>query len=121
MAKHYGCAIFPARPYKPRDKALVENAVKLVQRWILAKIRHHRFFALGELNSAIAKLLEIYRDKVIKRVGKSRRELFLEIDKPALLPLPTIPYEYMSFKLLKVSIDYHICLDHCMYIVCHIN
>lgn len=117
MAKHYGCAIFPARPHSPKDKSLVENGVKLVQRWILARLRNHTFFTLRELNSAISKLLDIYRDKVMKRVGKSRRELFVELEQPALLPLPIIPYEYMAFKLLSVSIDYHISLEYCMYSV----
>ncbi len=57
MAQHYDTAIMPARPGKPRDKAKVENAVLLVERWILAALRHHRFVALGELNDSIAVLL----------------------------------------------------------------
>jgi transposase len=51
MARHYGAAVIPARPYKPRDKAKVEVGVQVVQRWILARLRNHRFFSLAELNA----------------------------------------------------------------------
>ena len=57
MAQHYGVAVMPARPYKPRDKAKVESAVGVVERWILAALRHRKFFSIGELNEAIAELL----------------------------------------------------------------
>jgi len=58
MSQHYGTAIMPARPYKPRDKAKAENAVLLAERWIVAALRHHQFFSLTELNDAIAVLLD---------------------------------------------------------------
>jgi transposase len=117
MARHYGCAVMPTRSNKPQDKAKVEQAVKLVQRWILARLRNHTFYSIQELNVAIAKLLPIYIDKKIKALDKSRKELFEEIDKPALLPLPKNRYEYKEFKLLKVSKDYHIQLEYCYYSV----
>ncbi len=117
LAEHYGTAIMPARGYKPKDKGLVEQAVKLMQRWLLARLRHTTFYTLVQLNSAINKLMPLYRNRVIKRLGVSRQELFDTIDKPALKSLPALPYEYKELKLLKVSIDYHIQLDFVLYSV----
>lgn len=117
MAAHYGCAIMPARSKKPQDKALVEHGVKLTQRWILARLRHTTFFSIAQLNAAINELMPLYRNKTMKHLGKSRQELFDTLDKPALKPLPATEYEHKEFKLLKVSIDYHIGLDHAFYSV----
>lgn len=117
MARHYGTAVMPTRAAKPKDKAHVELSVKLVQRWILARLRHFTFYSIAELNKEIRKLLPLYLDKVMKHLGKSRRELFYELDQPALLPLPQSRYEYKEFKLLKVSKDYHIQLEHNFYSV----
>jgi len=117
MARHYGSAVMPTRGYKPKDKAHVELSVKLVQRWILARLRHFTFYSIAELNKEIERLAPLYHDKVMKHLGKSRRELFIELDKPALMPLPNTRYEYKEFKLLKVSKDYHIQLEHNFYSV----
>ncbi|MBN2896738.1 MAG: IS21 family transposase [Campylobacterales bacterium] len=117
LSEHYGCAIMPARPYKPKDKAKVEHGVKLTQRWIMARLRHHQFFSIAQINSAIRELMPLYRNKIIKHLGKSRQELFDTLDKPALKPLPLTPYEYRAFKLLTSSIDYHVTLDHAFYSV----
>jgi transposase len=94
MAEHYGCAIMPTRSAKPKDKGLVENGVKLVQRWIMARLRHHTFFSIAQINRSINALMPIYYNKVIKHLGKSRQELFDTIDKPALKLLPHEPFEY---------------------------
>jgi transposase len=94
MARHYGSAVMPTRGYKPKDKAHVELSVKLVQRWILARLRHFTFYSIAELNKEITRLIPLYLDKVMKHLGKSRRELFIELDQPALLPLPASRYEY---------------------------
>ena len=117
MARHYGTAVMPTRGYKPKDKAHVELAVKLAQRWILARLRNFIFYSISELNKEIKKLTPLYHDKVMKHLGCSRRELFEKLDKPALMPLPTTRYEYKEFKLLKVSKDYHIQLEHNFYSV----
>jgi len=117
LAVHYGTAIMPARGYKPKDKALVENGVKLTQRWLLARLRHETFYSIAQLNNRIHELMPHYRNKKMKRLGVSRQELFDTLDKPALKPLPVNEYEYKEFKLLKVSIDYHIQLDHVLYSV----
>ena len=117
MARHYSSAVMPTRGYKPKDKAHVELAVKLVQRWILARLRNFTFFSIAELNKEIERLMPLYHDKVMKHLGCSRRELFEKLDKPALMPLPATRYEYKEFKLLKVSKDYHIQLEHNFYSV----
>lgn len=108
MGRHYGVAIIPARPYHPKDKAKVEAGVKGIQRWILMKLRHRTFFDIDALNDAIATLLDAYNNKVIRRIGKSRSELFEAIDKPALHPLRTNSYVYREHKRATVGIDYHI-------------
>lgn len=117
MARYYGCAIMPTRGYKPKDKAKVEQAVKLVQRWILARLRNYIFYSIEELNKEIKRLMPIYLDKTIRHLGQTRRELFELLDKPELLSLPTVRYEHKEFKLLKVSKDYHIQLEFGFYSV----
>ncbi len=111
MGRHYGVAIEPARPYKPQDKSKVELGVKAIQRWILMKLRHHIFFDVDELNQEINLLLDGYNHKVIRRLGKSRTELFLTLDQPSLHPLRANNYIYKEFKTATVGIDYHVELD----------
>ena len=117
LSEHFKTAIMPARGYKPQDKSLVENGVKLMQRWLLARFRHTTFYTIAQLNAKIKELMPLYRNKIMKRLGVSRQELFDTIDKPALKALPITEYEYKELKLLKVSIDYHIQLDHALYSV----
>src|SRR6516162_11686937 len=89
LATHYRTAVLPARPRKPRDKAKVEAAVLVVERWILARLRNQRFFSLAELNAAIARLVTDLNDRPMRRLGVSRRRLFEQLDQPALDPLPS--------------------------------
>jgi transposase len=121
MAEHYGVAVVPARVRKPRDKAKVEVGVQNVERWILARLRDRKFFSLVELNQAVRELLEELNDRKMEHLGKSRRELFELIDKPALRPLPATPYEFALWKKAKISIDYHVEYDEHYYSVpCHL-
>ena len=108
LADHYGCVVLPARVMKPRDKAKVEVAVQIVQRFVLAKLRHRRFFSLAELNAAIRDCVTAINAKIMRRVGKSRNELLETIDRPALNALPTTPYSYAEWKRARVAPDYHI-------------
>jgi transposase len=117
MAEHYGCAVLPARPRKPRDKAKVEAGVLIAQRWILAVLRHRTFYSLAELNTAIRECLERLNTRPLRRVRKSRRELFEAIDHPNAIPLPQRPYEYAEWYKAKVHLDYHIEVDHHYYSV----
>jgi transposase len=114
LARHYGTAILPARPAKPRDKAKVENAVLIVSRRILAKLRNRQFSSLYELNEEISKLLILVNNEPFqKNLEYCRKSLFEEIDKPALKPLPPLKFEYVEFKKAKINIDYHVeCKGH---------
>ena len=76
LAAHYGTAIIPARPYKPRDKAKAEVGVQVVQRWILARLRNRRFFSLAELNQAIRELVDQVNDRPMRGWGTNRRALY---------------------------------------------
>ena len=117
LACHYGLAVVPTRVRKPQDKAKVEVGVQVVERWILARLRDQRFFSLFELNQAIQKVLFDLNRREMKHLGQSRLEIFEEIDKPALAPLPETPYEFARWKRARVHIDYHICFEKHYYSV----
>ena len=119
LARHYNTAILPARPRKPKDKSKVEVAVQLVERWVLAKLRNRRFHSLAALNLAIRELVDELNRRHSRHLGKSRQELFEEIDRPALQPLPTERYEFAEWKECRVALDYHIEIDKHYYSVPH--
>ena len=116
---HYGIAIIPARVRKPRDKAKAELGVQLVTRWILAVLRHHTFFGLGQLNEAIEGLLDSLNDRPFQRLPGSRRSVFEDIEREALGALPNHPYEYLHIREARVHIDYHIEYERHYYSVPH--
>ncbi len=118
-SQHYDTTILPARPRKPRDKAKVEVAVQIVERWILARIRNETFFSLAELNQRIRTLLEDLNARPMRAYGQSRRERFEQIDRPALRPLPAEPFDPAEWKHAKVNLDYHVVLDRHLYSVPH--
>lgn len=117
MAAHYGTAIIPARPYRPRDKAKVEVGVLIVERWIMARLRKERFTNLGDLNEAIGALVEVANLKPFKKLEGSRASVFADIDRPALRALPESPYEFASWRRAKVNIDYHVEVERHYYSV----
>jgi transposase len=119
MAEHYDTTILPTRARKPRDKAKVEVAVQIVERWILARLRNRRFFSLAELNRAIAALLTDLNNRPMRHLGKSRREIFEAVERGALAPLPPTPFEYAEWKTAKVHPDYHVEVDRTFYSVPH--
>lgn len=108
MAQHYGTAIVPARPGKPKDKAKVEVGVQVAQRWILARLRNRRFFSLAELNEAIAELCEELNTRRFKKLEGCRRSLFESLDRPSMRPLPPCRYELGLWKQARVNVDYHV-------------
>jgi transposase len=108
VATHYGFAIIPTRVHKPRDKAKVEVGVQVVERWILARLRHFTFFSIHELNIHIQGLLSKLNHRPFRKLPGSRRSLYESLDRPALKPLPTEPYVYAEWKKARVHIDYHI-------------
>jgi transposase len=117
LANHYGFAVLPARPRHPRDKAVVENGVLISKRWILSVLRHRTFYSLEELNKAIRELLERLNNRLMRKVKKSRRELFETLDRPAARPLPSTPYEYAEWLKAGVHIDYHVEVERHYYSV----
>ena len=117
LATHYGSAIIPARSRKPRDKAKVEVGVQVAQRWILAALRNRTFFSLAEANAAIRERLTWLNDRPFRKLEGTRRSVFEAIDRPALKPLPSRPYEFGTWKRAKVSIDYHLEVDRHYYSV----
>jgi len=108
LAYHYGFAVIPARAAKPRDKAKVEVGVQIVERWMLARLRHHTFFSLVEVNAALAPLLLALNARPFKKLPGSRQALFDALERPALRPLPVQSYEYAEWKLARVNIDDHV-------------
>ena len=120
LAEHYGCAILPARPAKPKDKAVAELAVQITERWILARLRHRRFYSLAELNAAIGELLPMLNERPFQKLEGSRRSWFELLDRPAMRPLPPMAFEYAEFKRARVSrLDYHVEFERHYYSVPH--
>jgi transposase len=117
FALHCGFGIVPARPYKPRDKAKVENAVQVTQRWIVAALRHRKFFSLEELNVAIRELLEKLNRRPFRKKDGTRATVWEAIDKPALKPLPMEPFDLSEWSRARVNIDYHVTFDANFYSV----
>jgi transposase len=117
LAEHYDTTVIPARVKKPKDKAKVESAVLVSERWILAALRNHSFFSLAELNKLIAQKLEQLNNRKFQKLDSTRSKLFETIDRPALNPLPSRAYEYAEWKRARVNIDYHIEIDRHYYSV----
>lgn len=119
MAQHYGVTVIPARPRRPKDKAKVEGGVLIVQRYILARLRHRTFFSLNDLNQAIWELLDELNDKPFQKLEGSRASAFEKLDLPAMRPLPAVRYELAERRNARVNIDYHIEHDKRLYSVPH--
>jgi transposase len=118
MAAHYDTAILPARPHRPRDKAKVEAAVLIIERWLLGRLRHRRFYSLAELNAAIRQLLwQLNEERPTRRLGVTRRALLEELDRPHLKALPAEPYSFAEWRLRRVGIDYHVEIEAHFYSV----
>jgi transposase len=112
MAAHYGTAILPARPRKPRDKAKVEQAVLIVERWLLGRLRHRVFHSLADVDAALGELMtQLNESQPLRRLGVTRRQLLEEVDRPALKALPDSVYEYSEWRLPRVGVDYHVDID----------
>lgn len=108
FARHYNTVIMPTRVRKPKDKALVEGAVKIVYSWIYAQLRNRTFYNLPELNRAIKEQLVVYNNKQMQVYKKSRLELFNEIEKETLKPLPNKRFEIQEYQKSKIAFNYHI-------------
>ena len=119
LGEHYGVAIIPARPYRPKDKAKAEVGVQVVQRWIVAALRKHKFFSLDEANQAIAVLLTRLNERPFRKREGSRASLFAQLDRPALKPLPGTGFEFGKWKTTRVDLNYHVEVERHSYSVPH--
>jgi transposase len=117
LADHYGFVVLPTRIRRPRDKAKVENGVGIVSRYLLGRLRNRRFFSLAELNEATHECTTSINAKVMKRLNKSRNELFAILDRPVLKTLPAERYVYAEWKRCTVAPDYHVEVDEHYYSV----
>lgn len=108
FAQHHSCTVLPARPGRPRDKAKVEGAVLIVQRWIVARLRNRKFFSLADLNVAIMELVDDLNRRPFKKLPGSRTSAFDELDRPALQPLPAAKFLLVERRRATVHIDYHV-------------
>lgn len=119
LSEHYRTAIIPARPYRPKDKAKAEVAVQIVERWIMARLRHQTFFTLASLNQAIRILLDDLNQRPFKKLPGTRLSQFQQLDQPALGSLPAQPYQFVDIKQARVHIDYHVEYDKHYYSAPH--
>lgn len=117
LAEHYGVAVVPARPYKPKDKAKAEVGVQVVERWIMMRLRHQTFFSLTAINQAIRVLLDDLNQRPFKQRPGSRASAFTSLDQPVLRPLPKAAYVYRDIKQARVHLDYHVAYDQHFYSV----
>jgi transposase len=117
LARHYGTVILPTRTYRPRDKAAAEAGVQVVERWVLAPLRKRQFFSIAELNKAIREKVAELNTRAFRGEPTSRKDLFEELERPALKPLPTQRYELSEWKKVTVNIDYHVEYDRHYYSV----
>ncbi len=108
LAQHYGTVVLPARAKHPRDKAMVEAGVQSVERWVLAPLRHRTFFSLADLNAAINERVAWLNTREFRGHQSSRHDLFVDLERPALRPLPATRYEFATWKKVTANIDYHI-------------
>jgi transposase len=110
LANHYGTTIVPARVRSPKDKALVENQVKIIYSRIYAKLRNRQFHSLHELNESIAALVLRHNQTRMQIKPYCREEKFLADEKHLLQPLPKTVYEMKFYKEYTVAPNNHICL-----------
>jgi transposase len=117
MAMHYGVGVVPARPYRPRDKAKVEVGVQVVERWIIASLRHRKFFRLEEVNRAVRELLERLNQRPFRKREGSRASVFAALERSVLRPLPAERFDMSQWSRARVNIDYHIAFEGNFYSV----
>jgi len=117
LARHFHMRVEPARVRKPKDKSKVEQGVQGIQRYILAHFKDQKLFSIDEANDKISMILDRYNNKVMKHIGKSRTELFEELERSVLRKLPANRYIYEQFKIARVNMNYHIILEKCEYSV----
>jgi len=116
-ATYYNTVVLPTRVRRPRDKAAAEAGVLTAERWVLAPLRNRQFFSLHELNAAIAVEVAKVNARPFRGEQTSRKDLFIELERPALRPLPSSRYELAQWKKVTANIDYHVEYDRRFYSV----
>lgn len=119
FARHYGVGVLPARPYSPKDKASAESAVQVVERWLMARLRHTVLADVHAADAALAALLPSLNNRPFQKLDGSRASFFATLDGPALSPLPAQPWQWATFKTVKPHIDYHVEVEFHRYSVPH--
>jgi len=119
LANYYGCAVIPARVYRPKDKPKVEVGVQGIQRWVLAPLRDVSFFSIETINQAISPLLKAYNERSFQELDGSRLSQYQALDKPALQPLPSTRYCFAQWKKVRAGIDYHVTFEKHHYSIPH--
>jgi hypothetical protein len=110
FASHYSTTILPARVYKPKDKAIVEGAVRIAYTRIYSVLDAKVFHTLQEMNDAIRVIMETYNDINLTDRPYGRREQFEDIERNALQPLPAFPFLFKRQQHVTVSVNGHVCL-----------
>ena len=119
FARHYGVSILPARPYSPKDKASAESAVQVVERWLMARLRHTVLADVHAADAALAALLPSLNERRFQKLDGSRASLFASLDAPTLSALPAQRWQWATFKTVAVHIDYHVEVEGHRYSVSH--
>lgn len=119
FARHYNVSILPARPYSPKDKACAESAVQVVERWLMARLRHTVLADVHAADAALAELLPSLNERRFQKLDGSRASLFAALDAPTLSALPTQRWQWATFKTVAVHIDYHVEVEGHRYSVSH--
>lgn len=119
FARHYGVSILPARPYSPKDKASAESAVQVVERWLMARLRHTVLADVHAADAALAALLPSLNERRFQKLEGSRASLFASLDAPTLSALPAQRWQWATFKTVTVHIDYHVEIEGHRYSVSH--
>lgn len=123
LSDHYQSTFSATRPYSPRDKAMVELAVKIVYRHVYAPLRHQEFYSLQALNSAMQQQLLLLNNKAYKNTAYSRWYFFEQQERAILKPLASLPFTPKKVVTLTVQRNYHVQLseDHLYYSVPYIH
>ena len=112
FANHYNTTVIPARARKPKDKALVEDQVKLIYTRVYARLRNEQFFDLASLNKAIKEKIREHNQTRMQQKPYCREEKFLADEKHLLQKLPEGRFELKYYRELKVAKNNHIYLAH---------
>ena len=110
FANHYGFVVIPTRVRKPRDKASVENAVKIIYQRVYARLRNRTFFSIDQINEAFREKVREHNQTRMQQRDYSREEKFLADEKQMLSPLPATDFEIKNYAHLRVALNNYIYL-----------